>query len=92
MPQSGLNQDMETVGWTEEDTQRADAIWAEYSRTHDLSTLVGQTAGIDPHSGRIWFGESIPDVVRRRDEDGVSAPLFAVRVGFNTYYRKGGHR
>lgn len=70
----------------------AERIWKEYQSGHDVPHRLGQTAGIDPVSGKIWFGESIPDVVRQRDEDGIDRPLFAVRVGCDHYYRKGGRR
>jgi len=83
---------MAVNAWTEEHSARAKQIWAEYQKDHDLSTLQGQTAGIEPIDGRIWFGDSIQDVVAQRDSDGVELPLFFVRVGYNTYYRKGGHR
>ena len=74
------------------DTARARAVWDEYQRRHDLSGQIGRTAGIDPDGGRVWVGESIPDVVARRDADGVSAPLLFERVGADAYYRKGGRR
>ena len=83
---------MITSPWTEADSQRAEEIWAEYQRRHDVTEQAGQTAGIDPVSGRIWFGDSIQEVVAQRDADGIAAPLFFVRVGSATYYRKGGHR
>lgn len=78
--------------WTEADSNRAQEIWSQYQQRHDLSAKVGQTAGIDPVSGRIWFGESIQDVIARRDADGSAAPLFFIRVGSEAYYHKGGHR
>ncbi len=77
---------------TEHDSRTAKQIWAEYQREHDLSDRLGQTARIDPKTGRIWFGESIPDVVAQRDADGLNAPLHFERVGSETYYRKGGRR
>ena len=83
---------MTVTTWTESDTAKAEQIWAEYQRHHDLSGSVGKTAGIDPKSGRIWIGESIQDVVSKRDADGIDALLFFERVGSNTYYRKGGRR
>jgi hypothetical protein len=78
--------------WSEADSNRAQQIWSEYQRGHDVSEKVGQTAGVDPASGCIWFGESIQGVIAQRDADGSEAPLFFVRVGSTTYYRKGGHR
>ncbi|HUY34678.1 MAG TPA: hypothetical protein VMV69_18175 [Pirellulales bacterium] len=78
--------------WTEADSNRAREIWSEYQRHHDLSEKVGQSAGIDPESGLIWFGESIQEVIAQRDADGGEAPLFFIRVGSAAYYRKGGHR
>lgn len=78
--------------WTGADSNRAQQIWSEYQQHHDLSGQVGQTAGIDPTSGCIWFGESIQDVIAQRDADGSDSPLFFARVGSAAYYRKGGHR
>jgi hypothetical protein len=78
--------------WTGAESNRAQEIWLEYQQHHDLSEKIGQTVGIDPASGGIWFGDSIQDVVAQRDADGSASPLFFVRVGSATYYRKGGHR
>jgi hypothetical protein len=78
--------------WTEADSHRAQDIWSQYQQQHDLSGKVGQTAGIDPASGSIWFGDSIQEVIAQRDAHGSEAPLFFVRVGSPTYFRKGGHR
>ncbi|MBM3995635.1 MAG: hypothetical protein FJ303_16005 [Planctomycetes bacterium] len=80
------------VQWTDADSARAQQIWSEYQRRHDLSGKIGQTAGIEPISGAIWFGDSIQDVIAQRDAGGSAAPLFFIRVGSETYYRKGGHR
>jgi hypothetical protein len=74
--------------WTEADSNRAQEIWSEYRHRHDMSARVGQTAGIDPVSGRVWFGNSIQDVIAQRDADGSANPLFFIRVGSGTYYRK----
>jgi hypothetical protein len=52
----------------------------------------GRTLAVGGGSGCIWFGESIQDVIAHRDADGSEAPLFFIRVGSATYYRKGGHR
>jgi hypothetical protein len=78
--------------WTEADSNRAQQIWSDYQQHHDVSEQGGQTAGVDPASGCIWFGESIQEVIAQRDADGSEAPLFFIRVGSATYYRKGGHR
>jgi hypothetical protein len=83
---------MTVSNWTEADSERAQTIWSEYQQRHGTSGKIGRTAGIDPVSGRIWFGDSIQDVIAQRDADGSTAPLFFVRVGSPTYYRKGGHR
>ena len=78
--------------WTPEYTEAAERYWSEYQQSHDLSSRVGQTAGIDPTNGQIWFGESIPDVVAQRRAVGLSGPLQFERVGSATYYQKGGRR
>jgi hypothetical protein len=83
-------QAMSVFHGTEVDSRRAEEIWSEYQRQHDLSEKTGQTAGIEPVTGRIWFGDSIQEVVAQRNADGSSAPLFFVRVGSAGYYRKGG--
>jgi hypothetical protein len=83
---------MAVSSWTEAESNRAQAIWSEYQQERDLSGKTGQTAGIDPASGGIWLGGSVQDVIAQRDADGSDAPLFFMRVGSATYYRKGGHR
>ena len=83
---------MAVANWTEADSIRAQEIWSQYQQNHDVSEKTGQTAGIDPASGRIWFGESIHDVIAQRDADGIAARLFLVRVGSAAYYRKGRRR
>ena len=82
---------MNISSWTDNDTDRAMRIWKEYQQNHDVSGRKGQTVGIDPASGRIWFGDSIVDVGRQLDAEGVEAPLYFVRVGSDFYFRKGGH-
>ena len=83
---------MSVLNWTESDTARAKELWADYQREHDLSGRQGQTVGIDPASGALWFGDSIGDVVSQRDSAGLDTPLFFERVGAQTYWRKGGRR
>jgi hypothetical protein len=82
---------MPVSSWTEADSDRARAIWSEYEQHHDVSDKFGMTAGIDPATGRIWFGDSVQAVIAQRDADGITAPLYLVRVGSPTYYRKGAH-
>ncbi|MEX1042872.1 MAG: hypothetical protein WDZ51_19720 [Pirellulaceae bacterium] len=83
---------MTVSNWTETDSDRAHKIWADYLHQHDLSDKNGMTAGIDPASRRVWLGDSIQDVVEQRDAEGIDAPLYFMRVGSSTYYRKGGRR
>lgn len=78
--------------WTESDSVKAKQIWAKYLKQNDVSDRVGQTAGIDPKSGRIWIGKSIRDIVVQRDAEGFSSPLFFERIGSATYFRKGSHQ
>jgi hypothetical protein len=78
--------------WSEADSNRAQQIWSEYQRQHDLSRNAGETAGVDPQNGQIWLGDSIQDVIAQRDAAGSSSPLFFVRIGSSSYYRKGGRR
>ncbi|MBI1832246.1 MAG: hypothetical protein HYR84_12450 [Planctomycetes bacterium] len=78
--------------WNEADSARGMDLWADYQRSHGVSERIGQTAGIDPVSGAIWFGDSIQHVIAQRDAGGIAAPLFFIRVGSETYYRKGRHR
>lgn len=74
------------------DIQRAQQIWSEYQREHDVSMHLGETAGIDPISGRVWIGESALAVRRQLEAEGLSILLYFVRVGRDYYYRKGGRR
>jgi len=83
---------MKSSNWKEADSRKAKQIWAAYQQQHDLSERSGQTVGIDPASGRIWFGESIQDIVSQRDAEGLDSPLFFERVGSATYFRKGGRQ
>jgi len=82
---------MSLAQWSESDSHKAKQVWREYQRQHDLSARIGQAAGIDPQSGRVWFGDSILDIVSQRDAEGLDSPLFFERVGFDTYHRKGRH-
>ena len=83
---------MSVPSWTEADSNQVQEIWSQYQQSHDISTRIGQTVGIEPVSGYMWFGDSIQDVIAQRDAHGNAQPLFFKRVGSETYYRKGGHR
>ena len=83
---------MAIVKMTDTEVAKAQQIWEEYQKQHDLSDRKGQAAGIDPVSGRVWFGESAIEVVQQTQADGIDRPLFFVRVGYRTYLRKGGRR
>ena len=78
--------------WTEADSRRCKRIWTEYQKQHDLTEHIGQAAGIDPKSGRIWFGDSALDIVQQRLTEGLDSPLFFKRVGYAAYLWKGGRR
>ncbi len=62
--------------WTQTDSREAKQIWEEYQKQHNLSDRIGQTAGIDPKSERIWFGSSIRDIVLQRNTEGLHYPIF----------------
>jgi hypothetical protein len=76
--------------WKDTDSGKAKQLWTTYQQQHDLSAYQGQTVGIDPDSGRVWFGKSIQDVVLQRDAEGLKSPLFFERVGSTTYFRRSG--
>jgi hypothetical protein len=80
---------MKTTNWTDEDTKRALAFWAEYQKQHDVSARKGQAVGINPVSGEVWFGESALDIRKQMDAAGLDAPLLLLRVGYPFYLRKG---
>lgn len=71
------------------DVAKAKEIWSEYERTHDLSGLKGQAAGINPGTGDVYLGKSMADIVQQRWAEGDETPLYFVRIGYQTYFRKG---
>ena len=83
---------MAVENWTKTETEQARHIWKAYQQEHDVSTQIGQTAGIDPVSRRVWFGKSAKDIVTQMESEGVTTPLYFMRVGSDYYLRKGGHR
>jgi hypothetical protein len=80
---------MVLADWEESDSAKAKQIWLDYQRQHDLSDRIGQTAGIDPRSGRIWFGASVRDIISQRAAEGLDSPLYFERVGSEAYLHKG---
>jgi len=74
------------------DSAAAHRVWEAFQSQHDLSNQKGQTAGVEPASGRVWIGPSIEDVIDQRDADGFNTPLYFFRIGSKTYYHKGAHR
>ena len=83
---------MEQVKLTDADVARAKQIWADYQQQHDVSDRQGQAVGIDPFSGRVWFGESIVDIAHQRERERMQNPLLFLRVGFEYYCHKGRRR
>lgn len=83
---------MKHPNWTEADSRKAKRIWTEYQKQHNIAEYIGQTAGIDPKSERIWFGDSALEIVQQRLAEGLTSPLFFERVGYGAYLRKGGRR
>jgi hypothetical protein len=83
---------MVAANWTDEDTARALQFWESYQAEHDLTGRRGQTAGIEPGSGRVWFGESALDIAEQMEAAGGHVPFYAERVGADYYLRKGGRR
>jgi hypothetical protein len=68
-------------------TQPRREIRAEYQRQHDVSDRKGQAVGIDPVSGRIWFGRKALGIARQMRAEGIDRPFYCVRVGSDYYKR-----
>lgn len=71
------------------DTARAQEIWDEYVRSHDLSELKGKVAAVDPAGGGVWIGDSGVAVADKMHADGVHSPVWLVRIGSDYFVRKG---
>jgi len=71
--------------------ERAKEIWAEYQKRHDVSSLKGQYAMIEPNSGRVWIGETPLSVADKMHADGCFEPVYGIMVGYDYFVRKG-HR
>jgi hypothetical protein len=74
------------------DITKAREIWAEYQRQHEVSEHLGEAVGIEPVSGRVWFGPKALDIARQMRAEGIDRPFYCVRVGSDYYGRKGGRR
>jgi hypothetical protein len=74
------------------DTVKAREIWAQYQRQHDVSNHNGHAVGIEPVSGRVWFGRKALDIARQMRAEGIDRPFYCVRVGSDYYGRKGGRQ
>jgi len=74
------------------DSDKAREIWAQYQRQHDVTDRIGQAVGVDPVSGRIWFGRKALEIARQMRAEGIGRPFCCVRVGSDYYGRKGGRR
>src|SRR5947207_4638210 len=70
------------------DTTKARGIWEEYQSQHDVSDRKGQAVGIDPVSGRVWFGRKALDIAQQMRAEGIDRPFYCVRVGADYYGRK----
>jgi hypothetical protein len=83
---------MSTSQLTDVDIKKAEQIWAEYQKQHDISDRKGGAVGIDPISGLVRFGERALDIAEQMRAEGIDRPFYCVRVGRDYYLRKGGHR
>jgi hypothetical protein len=68
---------------------RGRRAWKEYQRSHDITGLVGHVAAIEPYSGRTWIGQDALEAIDAMNEDGVDAPAWLVRIGFDYLDVKG---
>ncbi len=75
---------------TVEQIDEANRLWDEYSSSHDLSDQTGRVVSIDPTSGEIVIADSIQEVSAIRGAD--ASPALFKRIGYATFYQKGGRR
>jgi len=72
-------------------SERARKAWELYQREHDVASLRGQVAAVDPDSGRVWIGPDALDAVDSMNAEGVDVPVWCVRIGYE-YLDVNGHR
>ena len=89
MADEGKAKAMATATWKPEYTTRAQQIWENYQRQHDLSDRQGKVVAIDPQSERVWIGNSGVDVAQQMQAEGVDAPVYLIRVGSDHFLQKG---
>lgn len=51
-------------------SERGRRAWARYQRDHEVESLHGQVAAVDPESGRVWIGKDTLDAVDRMHAGG----------------------
>ena len=73
---------------TVEQIEEANRLWDDYVSSHDVSDQTGRVAAINPRTGEIVIADTISDVVTIRGEG--AAPLLFKRIGYATFYQKGG--
>jgi hypothetical protein len=71
------------------DVNKAQQIWAEYERSHDLTDRQSEAVGIDPETGEVFFGESAKAITLRLVREGRNRPLYFRWVNNPIYGRKG---
>ncbi len=83
---------MPALGLNENEIAEARRIWSEYQKANDVSDRMGQAVGVDPVTGKVWFGPRALDIKEQMLAEGIDRPFFCVRVGHDYYIRKGGGR
>ena len=71
------------------DLDKAERIWEDYERNHDLTGREREAVGIDPETGEVFFGESAGAITLRLVKEGRNRPLFFRWVDNPIYGRKG---
>src|SRR5712691_675744 len=60
---AGLSMNVPPTTWSDDNTAKAHSIWGDYQRHNNMSGKRGLTAGVDPVSGGVWFGETAKDII-----------------------------
>jgi hypothetical protein len=69
--------------------RRGRARWTEYQKSNDVSGLKGKVAAIEPESGGVRIADDVLEVLDKMAGDGIDAPAYFVRVGYDYLYVKG---